>query len=273
MVRTLIHATDLDVLSPDRVVERRDGHLVVRSPDNPEFYWGNFLLFGDAPAEGDAVRWEVLFDEAFAAEPRVRHRTFTWDTGDGRLGRAREEFGARGYDLEESVGLIAEADALRPHQRENRDVTIHALDPFGDEELWEAVTELQVANRDAVFTDEDAYRAFARARQAGRLRHFRAGRGTWYAALDDGTVVAGCGIVVTGGRGRYQAVDTAEPYRRRGICSRLVVEAARHSTEAFGAERFVIVAEAGYHALGLYESLGFERRERSAGVMLRPPGV
>jgi ribosomal protein S18 acetylase RimI-like enzyme len=46
---------------------------------------------------------------------------------------------------------------------------------------------------------------------------------------------------------------------------------SRHSTEAFGAERFVIVAEAGYHALGLYESLGFERREQVAGAWLMPP--
>jgi hypothetical protein len=52
---------------------------------------------------------------------------------------------------------------------------------------------------------------------------FRAGRDDWYVALEPraGEVVASCGIVVTGGRGRFQAVDTATAYRRRGICSRL----------------------------------------------------
>jgi len=34
--------------------------------------------------------------------------------------------------------------------------------------------------------------------------------------------------------------------------------------------RFVIVADAGYHALGLYESLGFERTEHVSGVCLWP---
>ena len=83
-----------------------------------------------------------------------------------------------------------------------------------------------------------------------------------------GEVAGSCGVVVTAGRGRFQVVDTALAYRRRGVCSRLVVEAARRAHDDFGAQQFVIVADAGYHALGLYESLGFERAERLASVCL-----
>lgn len=79
-----------------------------------------------------------------------------------------------------------------------------------------------------------------------------------------------CGIVVTGERGRFQVVDTAAEHRRRGICSRLVVEAAGHATAVHGAKRFVIVAERGYHALGLYESLGFVVTEHVTGVCRFP---
>ena len=82
-------------------------------------------------------------------------------------------------------------------------------------------------------------------------------------------VLASCGLVVTGERGRFQAVDTAEVHRRKGICSRLVVEAAQRAT-ARGAKHLVIAAEPDYHALGLYESLGFQRAERVAGVCRRP---
>lgn len=67
-------------------------------------------------------------------------------------------------------------------------------------------------------------------------------------------------------------MDTAAAHRRRGICSRLVVEAAHRAAQEFGAERFVIAADPAYHALGLYESLGFERMERVAAVF-RPPAV
>jgi ribosomal protein S18 acetylase RimI-like enzyme len=76
--------------------------------------------------------------------------------------------------------------------------------------------------------------------------------------------------VVTDARGRFQSVDTAAGYRRRGICSRLVVEAARRTAEQHGAQRFVIAADPDYHALGLYESLGFQRKERVAGVCRQP---
>jgi ribosomal protein S18 acetylase RimI-like enzyme len=65
-------------------------------------------------------------------------------------------------------------------------------------------------------------------------------------------------------------VDTALAHRRRGICSRLVVEAAQRARDDYGAKRFVIVADADYHALGLYESLGFQRTEKVHGVCLAP---
>jgi len=233
------------------------------------------LLFPEPPAAGDAARWETLFDSEFGDEPRVRHRSFGWDLTDGVTGAALEEFGPRGYDIEASVGLMADAGALAPHPRENRDVHVRALDPMpgADTDLWDAVVELQVASRDEGHAEE-GHRIFSRARLADRRALFQPGRGAWYVALDPehGEVAASCGVVVTSGRGAFQVVDTALAYRRRGICSRLVVEAARNSAETFAAERFVMVADAGYHALGLYESLGFRPEERVFGACLWPRG-
>ena len=269
--RSLVWATELDVLPLDRVIEQRDGYVVVRSPGNPTHYWGNLLLFPEPPAEGDADRWEAWFDAELGDDPRVQHRTFAWDRTDGAAGLAREEFVPRGYDLDEHVGLVAEAGALRPHPRENRDVTVRELAAGADEELWEAVVELQVAGRDER-SEEERHRAFCRARLRDRRELFRAGRGAWYVAIDPASweVAASCGIVVTAGRGRFQVVDTALAHRRRGIASRLLVEAARRAAASHGAERFVIVADPGYHALGLYESLGFDRAELALGVCRWP---
>jgi ribosomal protein S18 acetylase RimI-like enzyme len=270
--RSLVWATDIDVLPIDHVTERREGYLVTRSPGNPAHYWGNFLLFDDAPVAGDGRRWERLFEAEFEREPRVQHRTFAWDRVDGGLGESSPEFGSRGYRTEETVGLVATADAVRPHPRANRDVEIRALDPFDDGSdgaAWAAVIELQVAARDD-HHPEQAYREFSRSRLDDQRALFRAGRGAWFVGVDGGQVVASCGLVVTGDRGRFQAVDTAESHRRRGICSRLVVEAAHRTAERHGTEHFVIAADPDYHALGLYESLGFTRTERVAGVMRFP---
>jgi ribosomal protein S18 acetylase RimI-like enzyme len=272
--RSLVWATHIEVLPLDRVVARRDGYLVVRSPSNPTHWWGNQLLFDAPPLAGDAPRWESLFASEFADQQAVRHVTLAWDGVDGALGRAREDFVARGYRLDQAVGLIAEAERLHPHQRANREVVVRALDPAAgvEEELWEQVVELQVAGRDEHLSTE-TYRDYSRRRQAELRALFALGRGAWYVALDpgDGQVAASCGVVVTGGRGRYQHVETKATHRRRGICSRLIVEAAHRSARDHGARRFVIAADPEYHALGLYESLGFEPRERTAGVWLEPP--
>lgn len=272
---SLIWATDIEVLPIDRLVQRRDGYLLVRSPSNPAHYWGNFLLFDEPPAPGDGARWEALFDREFANQSASRHRAFGWAPIDGALGAARTEFCARGYELQQTVGLIAGSGALRPQPRENRDVIVRALDPApgADHELWEQVLEVQAASRDPRFDeDEDAYRAFSHRRLSDLRAVFLAGRGAWWVALEPegGQVVGSLGLVVTDDRGRYQTVDTAQAHRRRGICSRLVVEAARRTAERHGTRQFVIGADPDYHALGLYESLGFARRERVAGVYRRP---
>ena len=265
-------ATDYDVLPVDHVVERRDGYLVVRSPGNPAHYWGNLLLFDDAPRHRDGERWERLFELEFGESPAVEHVTLAWDRVDGALGSAREEFVARGYELDEVVGLVADSGALRMHPRANREVVIRDLDPQpgADRDLWDQAIELQVASRDD-FLDERTYREFLGRRLEDLRVMFRAGRGAWFVAMYPGRdeVVAACGVVVTGERGRFQAVDTAAHHRRKGISSRLVVEAAGRAA-GHGARRFVIAAEPDYHALGLYESLGFQRVERVAGVCRRP---
>ena len=264
--RSLVWATDIDVLTADRVLQRHQDCVVVRSPGNPRHFWGNFLLFGDAPHPGDAQRWERRFEELFAGHPEVGHRAFGWDRVDGENGAAGE-FRERGYELQETVGLVAAPGAVRAHPRANREVTIRALDPRGDTEWWARVVELQVAGREPRFS-EASYRRFRQTRIGDLRAMFASGRGSWYAAVLGDEVVASCGIVVTGGRGRFQAVDTAQAHRRRGICSRLVADAARDAADRFGARSLVIAADVHYHALGLYESLGFARRERVAGVEL-----
>jgi ribosomal protein S18 acetylase RimI-like enzyme len=273
-IRSLVWSTDIDVLPADRVVEQRDQYLVIRSPGNPAHWWGNLLLFDGPPALGEGPRWEQLFASEFAAEPAVQHRTFAWDRVDGSCGSAEQEFVARGYELERTVGLIARPEAIRAHRRENREVRVRALDPDpgADQPLWEEVVALQVAGRDER-EDQTNYETYCRQRLKDLRVLFRRGRGSWYVALEANNdhVLASCGIVVTSGRGRYQYVETAAGHRRRGICSRLVVEAAHDAARQWRVEQLVIAADPGYHALGLYESLGFEQQERVSGVYRRPP--
>ncbi len=272
--RSLVWQTEIQVLPRGRILERREGHLVVRSPQNPLHHWGNFLLFDDPPEAGDGERWEALFRAEFGDTPGVSHRAFGWDRADGALGQARPEFEARGYELQQLVGLRALAGDVRDHPRENREVTIVALDPRPGAEpaLWRQVLDIWVAAAELRPEEEPARRSFARGRLDELRALFSAGKGSWYVALDADRreVLGGCGIVTDGSRGRFQSVDTRSDWRRRGVCSRLLVEACRHSERQHSTDSFVIVADAGYHAAGLYESLGLRPVEWVAAVCLAP---
>jgi ribosomal protein S18 acetylase RimI-like enzyme len=251
-------------------LSRRKDCTVIRCPSNPRHWWGNLLLFDDPPAPGERASWELRFAAEFAPDREVRHVTLAWDRTTGELGAARE-FTAAGYTLEETVALVCDPGDLRPHPRADRSVRIRVLDPSpgADLAVWYQVTDLQAADRPTGEEPRSA-RAFVEQRLADLRELFRDGRGAWYAAVASDRVVAGCGIVVSGGRGRYQSVDTLAGFRRRGICSRLVVAAGHHAAEHYRADRLVICADPSYHALGLYESLGFGRAEHTAGVCLPP---
>ena len=68
---------------------------------------------------------------------------------------------------------------------------------------------MQMAQAAGEYEDAEYHETFLRRRQADLRELFRAGRGAWYVAVLDGKVVGSLGIVVTGERARYQAVDTA----------------------------------------------------------------
>src|SRR6188472_78100 len=83
-IASLAFRTDLAMLEHSgSVVEDHGSHLVVRTPDNPTYWWGNFLLLPAPPVDlEDARRWLDAFEREF---PRAEHRTFGVD---GRAGSA-----------------------------------------------------------------------------------------------------------------------------------------------------------------------------------------
>jgi RimJ/RimL family protein N-acetyltransferase len=272
-IQSLVWTTDIDALGVDHELRRCGSYWVVQSPSNPTFWWGNFLLFDDPPGRGDWARWEALFEVENRGRPEVTHRSFAWDQTDGGIGDAEWELVTRGYQLERTAGLLATPDQIRAHERANRDVEVVALDPRPgqDERLWRAAMEVWRQQTPAV--EAPAYRLeFLRRRQAELRQLFGQGdRGAWYLALLDGEAVGGLGIVVTGGRARYQTVDTLEAHRDQGVATRLITDAAAHAAANHDIDHLVIAADPDHHAIRIYESVGFKQSELVVGA-LRAPG-
>ena len=65
-VRSLAYRTDLIFPTFDGEIFDRGNYLVIRTPSNPTFYWGNFLLFDQPPSKGDYSRWQEKFVEEIA---------------------------------------------------------------------------------------------------------------------------------------------------------------------------------------------------------------
>jgi RimJ/RimL family protein N-acetyltransferase len=255
--------TDLIFARFDGQVVDRANHVLVRTPGNPTFWWGNFLLFQHAPGTGDLERWMALFQEEIAAaQPDSRHRAFGVDVRD-RLALP-PEFAAAGFELNEASVLTLTRDQLLPPPR-----TLPAGFEFKVLDLPRdsaAVVDKQVAV-DQTRYEAAGYRVFAQRQMARYAAMQRAGLGHWFGLVTqvDGQPVlaASCGLfrdpTHPDGLGRFQYVSTHPAWRRRGLCTALVHAACRHGFAAMGLRTLVMVADPDDVAIGVYESLGYRR--------------
>lgn len=227
----------------------RGAYLVVRTPDNPGFYFGNLLVFFEPPGRGAAAVWRALFAAEFADNPEIKHCTLAWDAGGVRGEVAPLE--AAGFEVNESV--VLRAAAVRRPAKMHAGVSVRPL--AGDAD-WRAAAALQIACRADVY-EPVSYGIF-KERQMARYREMvAAGLGQWFGAFLDGRLVGDLGLFREGGLGRFQQVETHPDFFRQGICGRLVFEAARYGLTVMGLSELVMVADEHYHAARIYESVGF----------------
>ena len=251
--------TDLIFPAFEGAIIDRGHYLVIKTPANPSFYFGNFLLFDSAPAEGDLSRWQDLFAKEIGRPGQLKHLAFGWDTGKNEAGLI-QPFLDHGYLLDISVVLTATRDELNP--KSSPDITIRQLHSDDD---WQQSVENQVFSRESIFS-EDGYRTF-RQGQADRYRKMTStGLGAWFGAFDGERLVGDLGIFVTEELGRYQSVQTHPDFRRRGIAGALVYQAGRYAFENHDIEQLVIVAEVDSSARRLYQSIGFKFTEYQMGI-------
>ena len=256
-LRSLGFRTDLIFPTFDgRIVDRGD-YLVVLTPSNPMFYWGNFLVFQGPPVAGDPMRWRSLFAEEIGMPLQASHETFGWDSPEGSVGVV-EPFLEAGFSLVRS--RVLRTSRLRPPARVAT-TRVRRLETASE---WNMALDLQVLCREADH-DEAGYRTY-RIRQMERYRAMvAAGWGHWYGAFQDDRLVADLGLFHINGLGRFQSVETHPDFRRRGIAGTLVYEAGTMAL-AESLSALVIVADAGSPAEGLYVSVGFEPVEFQMGL-------
>jgi RimJ/RimL family protein N-acetyltransferase len=248
-IDSLGHRTDLALaLLAGSEVEDHGDHLVVRTPANPTFYWGNFLLLAAPPSAASVEHWMAVFEDAF---PEAEHRSFGVDGCHGTLDDLRG-FRDAGIDVEVSTVLTTHALADAAPLVEGAQ-----LRPLASDDDWAQLVELVMSDPEL-----PGGREFATRRSQAQRGLVEDGRGLWWGAFVDGVLASSLGVFVAStGLARYQDVETHPAYRRRGLCTALVQAAGRHALAELGARRLVIVADPDDDAVRVYRRAGFRDGE------------
>jgi len=259
-IASLAFRTDLAMLEHSgSVVEDHGTHLVVRTPDNPTYWWGNFLLLGSPPRDVEAAeRWLTTFESEF---PAARHRTFGVD---GRTGTTEDlaSFAELGMSTEWSS--VMTATTVHEPPRPNLTATYRPLASDAD---WAQQVELDMAGEEPGTHSLE----FVTARAEAERRLVDAGYGAWWGAFEDGRLLASMGLFTASpGLARFQNVKTHPDARGRGLAGTLVHRISRYGFDELGAETLVMVADPEYLAIRIYRSVGFTDSERQLQAERKP---
>lgn len=250
--------TDLALLEyGGSIIEDRNGHAVVRSPHNPLFWWGNFIVLPAPPPAGEAQQWLDTFHKEF---PDAEYVAIAIDGIDGTVADL-EGFAKLGLTPEGST--VMTASEVHPPPRPNADAEYRTLTSERD---WEQFVELRLVCKDPGHSD-GGYREFASAQGATRRKLIADGLGQWWGAFVDGALVSQMGLFKAGdGLARFQSVETHPDFRGRGLAGTLVHTVSRYGFDDLGADTLVMVADPDYLAIRVYRSVGFADTETQLQV-------
>ena len=272
-LRTLAMRTEIAVSTYGCELVRRQpagqpGYWVVRTPDNPHYWFGNCLIFDAPPQDGDLERWLALFDREHAGCPSA-HRVFRVDSAQGEAGHA-QPFVDAGFEIERAH--ILSTRSVVPPAKVNRAIDVRPLRSVSD---WQAALalEVDVGIRDDGHREVEAFVSFQRDRQATYRRMVERGLGEVWGAFLGAKLVGKLGLFHVGKLSRFQHVATHHDHRRQGVCGTLVHRVSQQALAEVPSRCLVMLAFEDYHATRIYQSLGYRVTERLVDFKRPPPGA
>ena len=254
-------ATDLLLHTDIGVVESRDDYIVVRTPDAPEYFFGNMLVLRQRPSASDLELLEHDFGDLVGTPPLIAHRTFMWPES-AYSEVTFDAFVEQGYDATVYRVLVAHPDEIIPVAT-NPLVNVR---PFTMQRDWDDWSRMQLAHTPNP-TSISSQRYMAHQQRAYRSLIER-GRGNWWGAFIDNEQVGSLGLFFLDGIGRFQSVITGKQHRNRNVCKTLVTEVIRRA--AGRSDRLVMVADESSHAGAIYKAMGFRQQGRLASLCQEP---
>lgn len=245
--------TDFKLLGADSEIIEYTHYFLVKTPSNPTFIDGNCLVLKSPELLKDKTKLEKDFKTHFGLETNQHHLSFKlMEVISGEL---LSTYLKDQYEYDKLAVMTYEAKKNTTRVLENTAWEIRAFSLDAD---WEQWAKNEIEERPSIFT-ESSFKNYLWGRIAVYKALTRQGFGNFYGLFQKGELLASAGLYVFDGIGRFQQVRTLEKARRQGMCKALIqfiyVQNASKMEEA------VIVADEEYHALKLYEGLGFKSKE------------
>ena len=237
--------TDLSILEMSgSIIEDFGDHLVVRTPRNPNYHWGNCILVTAPESAADADKWIQRYNHVFPQNQWL-------SIGLPEMPTDSDEWIRHGATLTQFDVLSA---ATLPMQQPLE--TGYTARMFQEQD-WKTLTERELAEA----LSEGGYKpevieSFVLETNSSRKQMVDSGKAAWFGVFFDGEMVSNLGIVVCGETGRYQSVETNSNHRRKGLASHLLGLAASWSQEQ-GCRDWVLVTEETNDAGRVYRLAGF----------------
>jgi len=249
-IQSLGMATEAMFAAFDGAVIDRGDYVVVSTPKNPTFFWGNHLIFPEAPRPSDLEPWTKIFEREL---PNCAHRAFMCDRTDGE-GFDYEPLRAHGFIPDPSCIMRLDADPKGPSAE------IVSLDkpPF---DLL-----------DACFTNgREGYRRFLAIQIDRYAAMIALGLGRWFAVMHEGSPIATCGIFSHPlPCWRFQLVAVHPDHRRRGHAASLVAAVCLRARRIRTAP-IILGCVPETAAQRIYARLGFAPIEHTIAIVRPPP--
>jgi len=259
-MKSLEYATDLLVLSGRTEVEGHADRIVQRTPDEPQFWFGNRTIFRNPPRDAAA-----LIAQFHADHPEARHICLSWDIPNLPLNEVEPVLANSGLTVEQADTLTLTGPLKRAPAPDG--LTLRAFEYETD---WAQSEEIAFHQSLAEGFPEPGLRRFHAERSRQRRTQIAKGLGQWFGAFDGDRLAGDMGAFHDDQLIRYQNVQTHPEYRRRGICSALLAHALdRAQARAPGATP-VIVALADSDAGRLYRRAGFALAETTISAYRAP---
>ncbi|MEO7059820.1 MAG: GNAT family N-acetyltransferase [Lapillicoccus sp.] len=261
-IRALGYRTDLALLGyGGSEVEDRGTHVRIRTPQNPRFYWGNFLLLPRVPDVDEAVEWLQTFRREL---PEAEHLAFGIDVTEGAVD---DLAGLASHGLEPDASVVMTASEVHEPPKPHAGAVYR---PLGSDDDWQRQVELSMVGEETGSSDAE----FVTRRAEADRRLVDQGRGQWWGAFVGDQLLSSMGLFVASeGLARFQNVKTHPEARGQGLAGTLVHRVSRYGLDDLGAHTLVMVADPDYAAIRIYRGAGFTDTERQLGCQKAPSGA